>query len=41
MTYSDKQPQCPTCHKRFCVVTVKVGMLKCTKCKKEFSDPRK
>lgn len=41
MNESDRQPQCPYCGKRFCVVTVEAGAMRCTKCKKDFPDPRK
>jgi ribosomal protein L37AE/L43A len=40
MNDSDRQPQCPHCRKRFCVVTVSVGVMRCTKCKKNFPAPR-
>lgn len=36
----DRQPPCPDCHRRHCVVTVKPGVMKCTKCKREFPAPR-
>ncbi len=41
MNESDRPHQYPHCRKRFSVVTVKLGVLKCNKCGKEFPDPRK
>lgn len=41
MNESDRQPQCPLCRRRFCVVTVGVGKMRCNSCKRDFPDPRK
>lgn len=38
---TDKQPACPQCHRRLCVVTLRLGVMMCNRCRKEFNDPRK